>query len=30
LRTAAATVTLIEIRRKGESKTGESIILALA
>src|SRR6185437_3341672 len=30
LRTVAATVTLIENRRKGESKTGESIILALA
>jgi hypothetical protein len=30
LRTVAATVTLIENRSKGESKTGESIILALA
>lgn len=30
LRAVAATVTLIENRRKGESKTGESIILALA
>lgn len=30
LRTVAATVTLIENRRKGESKIGESIILALA
>jgi hypothetical protein len=30
LRTVAATVTLIENRRKGESQTGESIILALA
>jgi hypothetical protein len=29
LRTVAATVTLIENRSKGESKTGESIILAL-
>ena len=30
LRTVAATVTLVESRSKGESKTGESIILALA
>jgi hypothetical protein len=30
LRAVAATVTLIENRSKGESKTGESIILALA
>jgi hypothetical protein len=30
LRTVAATVTLIENRSNGESKTGESIILALA
>jgi hypothetical protein len=30
LRTVAATVTLIENRRKGGSNTGESIILALA
>jgi len=30
LRTVAATVTLVENRSKGESKTGESIILALA
>jgi hypothetical protein len=29
LRTIAATVTVIENRNKGESKTGESIILAL-
>jgi hypothetical protein len=29
LRTVAATVTLIENRSKGRSKTGESIILAL-
>jgi hypothetical protein len=29
LRTVAATVTLIENRSKGESKAGESIILAL-
>ena len=29
LRTVAATVTLIENRGKGESKAGESIILAL-
>jgi len=29
LRTVAATVTLIENRSKGESKPGESIILAL-
>ena len=30
LRTAAATVTLVEKRSKGESSTGEAIILALA
>jgi len=30
LRTVAATVTLVENRSKGESKPGESIILALA
>jgi NACHT domain len=30
LRTVAATVTLIESRSKGESKAGESVILALA
>jgi hypothetical protein len=30
LRAVAATVTLIEKRSKGESKAGESIILALA
>jgi hypothetical protein len=30
LRTVAATVTLIENRSKGESKIGESIVLALA
>ena len=29
LRTVAATVTLVENRSKGESKAGESIILAL-
>jgi hypothetical protein len=29
LRTAVATITLIENRSKGESKAGESIILAL-
>jgi len=29
MRTVAATVTLIEERSKGESKAGESIILAL-
>jgi hypothetical protein len=29
LRTAAATVTLVENRSKGESTTGESILLAL-
>ncbi len=29
LRTAAATVTLVERRRKGESAVGESVILAL-
>jgi hypothetical protein len=29
LRTVAATVTLIEKRSKGESTTGESIVLAL-
>jgi len=29
LRTAAATVTLVERRGKGESATGESILLAL-
>jgi hypothetical protein len=30
LRTVAATVTLIENRSKGDSKRGESVILALA
>jgi hypothetical protein len=30
LRTVAATVTLVEQRSKGESTTGEAIILALA
>jgi hypothetical protein len=29
LRTVAATVTLVERRAKGESKSGEAIILAL-